>query len=399
MDISFSPEDEQFRNDVVDFLEDAWPQSLREQSHYRGGIDYTRDNYIPWHKKLNEKGWAAPAWPREYGGTGWSPSQRYIFDMEIARAGAFQIIPFNIIMVGPIIYTFGSEEQKQRFLPPTLACDIWWCQGYSEPGAGSDLANVKTRAVRDGDEYIVNGSKTWTTLAQFADWIFCLVRTDPDAKQQQGISFLLIDMQTPGVTVRPIVTLGGDHEVNEVFFDNVRVPLENLIGEENRGWTYAKFLLTHERSGIAPAHVSRRNLETLKALAMDESYRRSGRLLIDDPAIKSEIAELEMEIWAQEYTELRGLANEMSGDGPGAESSITKIRGTEIQQRVSRLAVRMAGVHALPFQKDRGHNEYISGPEESKTATAQYFNLRKTSIYGGTNEIQRNIIAKAILGL
>ena len=399
MDISFSPKDERFKEEVVEFLEAAWPQSVHGHFPYGRGLEYSRDNYLPWHKKLHEKGWAAPAWPKEYGGTGWTPAQRYIFDMELARVGAFPVIPFNITMVGPVIYTFGSDEQKKRFLPPTLAADIWWCQGYSEPGAGSDLANVKTRAIRDGDDYIVNGSKIWTTLAQYADWIFCLVRTDPNAKQQKGISFLLIDMKTPGVTVRPIITLGGQHEVNEVFFDNVRVPAGNLIGEENRGWTYAKFLLTHERSGIAPAHISRRNLESLKEMATDEAYRRAGRLLIDDPTIKLEIAEIEAELWALEYTELRGLASEMSGKGPGAESSITKVRGTEIQQRITHLASRLAGPHAMPFQRNLGHNEYVSGPEQLATATAQYFNFRKASIYGGTNEIQRNIIAKGILGL
>ncbi len=394
MDLTFSKADEDFRRTVKDFLDENWPEENRN-----GNLEFTRENYIAWHKKLHAQGWAAPSWPKEYGGTDWTPTQRYIFNEEMAKAETFPSLAFNTSMVGPVIYTFGNDEQKERFLPATLSCDIWWCQGYSEPGSGSDLASLRTKAVRDGDHYIVNGSKTWTTLAQHADWIFCLVRTDQDVKKQEGISFILIDMKTPGITVRPIMTLGGDHEVNEVFLEDVKVPAENLIGEENRGWTYAKFLLTHERSNIAGVHNSRRNLERLKEIASDESLYAEGAALKDDDDFKRSVAQLEIDIMALEFTELRSLANEEAGKGPGAESSILKIRGTEIQQRITHLAVEVAGNYALPFQRELGHNEHPAGPSHSVHAAAKYFNYRKTSIYGGTNEIQRNIIAKAVLGL
>ena len=385
MNIEFSEHDEAFRQEVIDFLDKEWPAEQR-------GNGFTKETYLPWHKKLHAKGWVAPAWPAKYGGTDWTPAQRYIFDVEMAKAETFPSLAFNISMVGPVIYTFGSEAQKERFLPPTLSLDTWWCQGYSEPGSGSDLASLKTRAVREGDDYIVNGSKTWTTLAQYADWIFCLVRTDPNVKKQDGISFLLIDMKTPGITVRPIITLGGDHEVNEVFFDDVRVPYENLIGEENKGWTYAKFLLSHERANIAQVHASRRNIEKLKNLADDEG-------LMAQDAFARKVAELEIDLMALEFTELRALAAEMAGRSAGAEASILKIRGTEIQQRVTHMAVQIAGQYAMPFQRELGHNESPAGPDWAVETSASYFNGRKTSIYGGSNEIQRNIIAKAVLGL
>lgn len=390
MDLNFSEKDEAFRQEVKDFLDKEWPEDKRGNAS-EPTID-TRESYIAWHKKVHAKGWAAPSWPVKYGGTGWTAAQKYIYQEEMAKAEAPLSLPFNIAMVGPVIYTFGNEEQKKRFLPPTLSLDTWWCQGYSEPGSGSDLASLKTRAVRDGDHYIVNGSKTWTTLAQLADWIFCLVRTDPDAKKQQGISFLLIDMKTPGVTVRPIITLGGDHEVNEVFFDDVKVPVENRIGEENMGWTYAKFLLSHERANIAAVHQSRRNIERLKTNAAKEG-------LDTDETFMRKIAELEIDLMALEFTELRALAAEMAGKQAGAESSILKIRGTEIQQRITHLAVEIAGQYAMPFQRTLGHNEIPAGPDHAVHASAKYFNFRKASIYGGTNEIQRNIIAKAVLGL
>ncbi len=396
MDLSFSEKDEAFRQEIIAFLDEAWPEEKRGKAREAGNF---REEYLAWHKKLHARGWAAPAWPVEYGGTDWTPTQRYIFNEEMAKAETFPSLAFNTSMVGPVIYTFGSAEQKERFLPPTLSCDIWWCQGYSEPGSGSDLASLRTKATRDGDHYIVNGSKTWTTLAQFADWIFCLVRTDPDAKKQEGISFLLIDMKTPGITVRPIITLGGDHEVNEVFFEDVRVPAENLIGEENKGWTYAKFLLMHERSGIAGVHQSRRKLQRLKEVAANEDLYGPGAALINDADFMGKVAEIEIDLTALEFTELRSLANEEAGKGPGPESSILKIRGTELQQRISHLAVEAAGSYALPFQRDLGHNEIPAGPDHAVHAAAGYFNGRKTSIYGGTNEIQRNIIAKAVLGL
>lgn len=393
MDLEFTEQDESFRAEVSEFLDANWPEENRG-----GYVEINRDTYLPWHRKLFERGWIAPAWPKEYGGTGWTPTQKYIFDQEMSKADAFPPIAFNINMVGPVIYTFGSKEQKERFLPPTLNGDIWWCQGYSEPGSGSDLASLRTKAVRDGADYIVNGSKTWTTLAQHADWIFCLVRTDADVKKQEGISFLLIDMKSPGITVRPIITLGGDHEVNEVFFDDVRVPAENLIGEENKGWTYAKFLLTHERSNIAGVHRSWRGVQKLKKLA-GETGGNGAPSLKDDPYFMRKLAELEIDLTALEFLDLRTLASEEAGKGPGAQSSFLKIRGSEIQQRLTKLAVEAAGHYALPFQRELGHNEPLMGPDSAVHAAAKYFNYRKTTIYGGSNEIQRNIIAKAILGL
>ena len=394
MDLAFSDNDEAFRQEVIAFLDEAWPEENRGHK-----TEFTKENYIAWHKKLHARGWAAPSWPVEHGGTGWTPTQRYIFDQEMAKAETFPSLAFNTSMIGPVLYTFGSDEQKQKFLPATLACDIWWCQGYSEPGSGSDLASLRTKAVRDGDHYIVNGSKTWTTLAQHADWIFCLVRTDPDVKKQEGISFLLIDMNTPGVTVRPIITLGGDHEVNEVFLEDVKVPAENLVGQENAGWSIAKFLLLHERSNIAAVHQSKRYLKRLKEIANDENLYGAAPKLGDDADFIRKVSEIEIDLTALEFTELRALANEEAGKGPGAESSILKIRGTELQQRISHLAVEVAGYYAMPFQRNLGHNEHPAGPETAVHAAARYFNGRKTSIYGGTNEIQRNIIAKAILGL
>ena len=395
MDLAFTEENEKFRQEIRDFLDENWPEEKRT-----GEVtEFGRDEYIAWHKKLADKGWVAPSWPKEYGGPGWTPTQKYIFAEEMAKAETFNVLPFNIGMVGPVIYTFGNEEQKKRFLPPTLNCDIWWCQGYSEPGSGSDLASLRTKAVREGDHYIVNGSKTWTTLAQHADWIFCLVKTDTEAKAQEGISFLLIDMKTPGITVRPIITMGGDHEVNEVFLEDVKVPVENLIGRENKGWTYAKFLLMHERSGIAGTHVCKKALSRLREVASDKSFFGEAPVLMDDAEFRRKVSDIEMDLMALEYTELRALAGEEAGKGPGAESSILKIRGTEIQQRISHLAVEVAGYYAMPFQRELTGNETPSGPEHTVHAAAGYFNKRKTSIYGGSNEIQRNIIAKAILGL
>ena len=393
MDLAFTEKDEAFRAEVRAFFDREWPEENR------GGYKLTRETYLPWHKTLYEQGWVAPSWPEEYGGTGWTPTQKYIFNQEMARAEAPPSLAFNISMVGPVIYTFGNDAQKERFLTPTLNGDIWWCQGYSEPGSGSDLASLRTKAVRDGDHYIVNGSKTWTTLAQHADWIFCLVRTNSDVKAQEGISFLLIDMKTPGISVRPIITLGGDHEVNEVFLEDVKVPAENLIGEENMGWTYAKFLLVHERSGIAAVNQSRMALDKIKAIAGDQNLHGDAPKLIDDPDFIRKVSEIEIDLMALEYTELRALSDEESGKPIGASSSIMKIRGTELQQRISHLAVETAGYYAMPYQRALGHNEFPAGPDHTVHAAAGYFNKRKTSIYGGTNEIQRNIIAKAILGL
>jgi alkylation response protein AidB-like acyl-CoA dehydrogenase len=393
MDVSFSPEEEAFRQEVRTFIERNFTPDMRDAM---GEDVRSKDSYLAWHKVLYKQGWVAPHWPKQYGGTGWNVTQRYIFNEESARAETTPILPFGVSMVGPVIFTFGNDEQKKKYLPRILSGEDWWCQGYSEPGSGSDLASLRTRAVREGDHYIVNGQKTWTTLAQYADWIFCLVRTDPNAKQQEGISFLLIDMKTPGITVKPIIVLDGAHEVNEVFFDNVKVPVENRIGEENKGWTYAKFLLVNERSGIAGVARSKKAIERLKEIATAETL--DGKPLIQTDEFSNKIAELEIDLTALEYTELRTLAQESKGQMAGPESSILKIKGTEVQQRITELTLEAVGYYGYPDDRKLGDNEYI-GPDYAHGVAGRYFNMRKASIYGGSNEIQRNIIAKAVLGL
>jgi alkylation response protein AidB-like acyl-CoA dehydrogenase len=338
-----------------------------------------------------------PAWPVEYGGPGWTPTQRYIFSEEMARAETVPVLPFGINMVGPVIYTFGSQAQKDRFLPPILKGEEWWCQGYSEPGSGSDLASLKCKAERDGDHYVINGQKTWTTFAQHADWGFFLCRTKWDGKAQEGISFILVDMRSPGITVRPIITIDGGHEVNEVWLENVRVPVENLVGQENMGWTYAKFLLAHERSGIAGVARSKRGVDKLKALARSETV--DGAPLLADGDFQRDVAQLEIDLTSLEITELRTLAREQAGKGPGPESSLLKIKGTEIQQRITELAMQAVGAYAQPYARGFEGDNASVGPDHAHWTAPNYFNMRKTSIYGGSNEIQRNIIAKMVLGL
>jgi len=397
MDLNFTAEEIAFRDEVRAFIEENYPKHLRGKNIMRE--DLSKEDFLAWHKILGKKGWSAPAWPVEYGGTGWSATQRYIWLEENARAETIPPLPFGVSMVGPVIYTFGTPEQKQRFLPGILSGDVWWCQGYSEPGAGSDLASLKTKAVREGDHYIVNGQKTWTTLGQYADWGFFLVRTDPNAKQQEGISFLLIDMKSPGVSVRPIKLIDGGYEVNDVFLDNVKVPVDQRIYEENKGWTCAKFLLAHERSGIAGVARSKRNVEKLKAIAKAE-IGDDGKPLIEGEDFQRKLAELEIDLSALEMTELRVLARESAGRGPGPESSLLKIKGTEIQQRLTELTLEAVGNYALPYTRELpGGNEFAIGPDYARSAAPIYFNWRKASIYGGSNEIQRNIIAKMVLGL
>ncbi|HEX2800863.1 MAG TPA: acyl-CoA dehydrogenase family protein [Phenylobacterium sp.] len=400
MNLDFSPEENAFREEVRAFIRDNYPADLRAAQD--AGVRLTKDQYLAWHRVLAKKGWVAPSWPVEFGGTGWTPTQKYIWSEELARADALPVLPYGVSMLAPVLYTFGTAEQKAKFLPGIYSGDVWWCQGYSEPGAGSDLASLKTKAERvtadDGKEYyIVNGQKTWTTLGQFADWGFFLVRTDPEAKPQAGISFLLIDMTSPGVSVRPIITLEGGHEVNDVFLDNVKVPVENRIYEENKGWTCAKALLAHERSGIAGVARSKRGLEKLRSMATSERSDAGGSLL-SDAFFRRKVAELEIDLTALEFTELRTLAGESSGKGPGPESSILKIKGTEIQQRLQELALEAAGHYGAPFLHGLGHNAQI-GPDYAVDVAGAMFNGRKTSIYGGSNEIQRNIIAKLVLGL
>jgi alkylation response protein AidB-like acyl-CoA dehydrogenase len=397
MQLEFSPAEIAFQQEVRTFIAENYPENLR--SVQDEGHDLSKEDFLSWHRILAKKGWIAPAWPVEYGGTGWTATERFIWSEELAAADCVGTMPFGLSMVGPVIYTFGTPEQKAKFLPGILSGDDWWCQGYSEPGAGSDLASLRTKAARDGDHYVVNGQKTWTTMAQHADWGFFLVRTDSDAKAQEGISFLLIDMKSPGVTVRPIITLGGEHEVNEVWLEDVRVPVENRVYEENKGWTCAKFLLAHERTGIAAVARSKRGVEKIKAIARTE--QDGDRPLIANPFFKRKISELEIDLTALEFTELRSLAGEATGKGPGPESSLLKIKGSEIQQRISELALEAVGHYGAPYFRGfgEGDNEHPIGPDYAHRAAPTYFNTRKTTIYGGSNEIQRNIIAKMVLGI
>jgi len=403
MDLDLLPEHVAFRAEVRDWIEANFPKEVCEKQ--RAGEPLTKEDILSWHRILYKKGWLTPSWPTQYGGTGWDPVRRYIFSEELARANTTPP-SFGLGMIGPVLYTFGSDKQKEELLKPTLAGDIWWCQGYSEPGAGSDLASLTTRAERftddDGREYYrVNGQKTWTTQGHFADWGFFLVRTDPTAKKQEGITFLLIDMKTPGVTVRPIITIEGGHEVNDTFLEDVIVPVENRIGEENKGWTVAKYLLGHERTGIAGVARSKRGIERLREIAAG-ALSDAGEPLIDDPDFRRKVAELEIDLAALEYTELRTLAGESSGKGPGPEASLLKVKGTEVGQRLTELTLEAAGVYGPPnyrgFPKEGGNLAPIA-EEWAYKAAPTYFNMRKTSIFGGSNEIQRNIMAKAVLGL
>ncbi|SPB18908.1 acyl-CoA dehydrogenase domain-containing protein [Caballeronia novacaledonica] len=392
MDLKFTAEEEAFRTEVLDFLRTSLPGDIAQKA--RTGTRLTRDDMAQWHAILNAKGWLANHWPKEYGGPGWNAVQKFIFENECAIAGAPRIVPFGVNMLGPVLIKYGSEAQKRRWLPRILDGSDWWCQGYSEPGAGSDLASVRTTAVRtieNGEPYyIVNGQKTWTTLAHYANMIFCLVRTAQDTRKQEGISFLLIDMNTPGVEVRPIITLDGEHEVNEVFFTDVRVPAANIVGEENKGWTYAKYLLTYERTNIAGVGFSVAALGRLKAAA--STLQSNGRALIDDPMFAARLARVEIDLENMKTTNLRVLAAVAGGGAPGAESSMLKIRGTEIRQEISSLMRRAMGPYAQQFIEDHGD-------DEASNAAAQYFNNRKLSIFGGSNEIQKNIISKMMLGL
>ncbi|KQZ73819.1 pimeloyl-CoA dehydrogenase large subunit [Sphingopyxis sp. Root214] len=398
MDLQFSREDETFREEVRAFLQDNLPPRLSEK--VRTGKRLTKQDMEEWHAILNGRGWLANHWPAEYGGTGWSVTQKYIFEVEVALANAPRIVPFGVSMLGPVLIKYGSEEQKRYWLPRILDGSDWWCQGYSEPGAGSDLASVKTTAVRDGDHYIVNGQKTWTTLGQYANMIFCLVRTSSSGKRQEGISFLLVDMATPGIEIRPITLLDGEQEVNEVFFTDVRVPVANLVGEENKGWTYAKFLLTYERTNIAGVGGSMAAFEQLRQIA--ETQRKGGLPLAEDPLFAARLARLEIELENMKTTNLRVVAAAGHGAAPVAESSMLKIRGTEIRQEIDALARRALGPYAQPFVAEaleEGFNGEPVGPGYAASVTPRYLNDRKLSIFGGSNEVQREIITKAILEL
>ncbi|MEA3139170.1 MAG: hypothetical protein QOK23_1339 [Gammaproteobacteria bacterium] len=403
MDLKYSPEEEDFRAEVRAFFDAELPADIR--SKLQLGRRISKDDMVRWQKILFRKGWGAVNWPSAFGGTGWNIVQQHIFEEERADACAPPQNPFSLKMLAPVMQTFGNAAQQEYFLPRILSGEDWWCQGYSEPGSGSDLASLRTSAVRQGDHYIVNGQKTWNTLGQFADWIFCLVRTSTEGRPQQGISFLLIDMKSPGVAVRPIIMLDGEHEINDIFFDNVKVPVENLIGEENKGWTYAKFLLTHERSGNAGIGNCKRALKKLKQIAAEQMS--NGRPLIEDSRFRDRIAQVEMELMALEITNLRVLsatANEQRGLGP--EVSVLKIKGSEIIQQLAELKMHALGHDALPYVREALDMDWAADPllgehyrSYAPPITGQYFNQRKTTIYAGSTEIQKNIISQMILGL
>jgi pimeloyl-CoA dehydrogenase large subunit len=400
MDLRFTDEENAFRKEVRSFMQTAIPQEIRRK--LADGREVEREEVVRCQRILNAKGWAVPRWPLEWGGQRWTPIQHYIFLEEMQVHSVPQPLQFNCDMVGPVIARFGSQEQKAHFLPRAANLDDWWCQGFSEPGAGSDLASLRTRAVRQGDHYVVSGQKTWTTLAQHADWIFCLVRTDATAKKQEGISFLLIDMKSRGVVVRPIITVDGRHEVNEVFFDDVKVPLGNLVGEENKGWDYAKFLLGHERIGIARIGVTKQRLARVKRIA--KATPAGEGTVWDSPAFRARHALAEVELKALEITQLR-LVSQMThsaGAGNNATASMLKIKGSELQQTATELLVEAAGPHGIDFMDrhdEEGSNDPLAELEWASLATQNYFNYRKVTIFGGSNEIQRNIIAKTLLGL
>jgi alkylation response protein AidB-like acyl-CoA dehydrogenase len=400
MDLAFTPEEQQFREDIRSWVGANLPAEIAHKVH--NALHLTRDDMQNWAKILGKKGWLGHGWPKEFGGPGWNSVQKHLFEEECALAGAPRVVPFGPVMVAPVIMAFGTPEQQQRFLPGIASGDVWWSQGYSEPGSGSDLASVKCRAERQGNNYLVNGQKTWTTLGQYGEWIFCLVRTSTEGKPQTGISFLLIDMKSPGVTVRPIVLLDGEAEVNEVFFDDVVVPAENLIGEENKGWTYAKHLLSHERTNIADVNRAKRELERLKRIAKTEG-------VWDDTRFRDEIAKLEVDVVALEMMVLRVLAAEKSGKNSLDIAGLLKIRGSEIQQRYAELMMLAAGPFSLPLIREAMEagwqgdatagalGGFPGGVVANAPLASTYFNMRKTTIYGGSNEVQRNIVAQTVL--
>lgn len=395
MDLNFTDQERAFQSEVQTFLADNLPDDIAAKVRLGDGL--TKDMMDLWHSILNAKGWLATTWTKAFGGPGWTPVQKHIFEEECCRAYAPRIVPFGLNMLGPVLQKFGTAEQQESILPRILSGEDWWCQGYSEPGAGSDLASLKTRAIREGDEYIINGQKTWTTLGQHANKIFCLVRTSSEGKPQEGISFVLVDLDTPGIDMRPIRLIEGGHEVNEVFFTDVRVPISNLVGEENKGWTIAKFLLSHERTGIAGVGFSMQALEEVKVLA--HTIRRGAKRLIDDPLFAARLAKVEIDLEAMKITNLRMLFQAQKQGAPGPETSMLKIKGTVINQELRDLARRALGPLAAPFPGHVSDGNILFGPADTAFNAARYFNNRKTSIFGGSNEIQRNILTKTMLEL
>ena len=401
MDLRFTPEEQAFREEVRAFIRDNLPKDIRQRMYL--GDRASKEDIVAWQRILNRKGWATYSWPREYGGPGWTPIQKMIFLEENLLAPAPELSGFNITMIGPVLIQFGNESQKKKYLARAANLDDWWCQGFSEPGAGSDLASLKTAARRDGDHYVVNGQKIWTSTAHMADWVFLLVRTNPNArKRQEGISFILVDMKTPGITVRPIISIDGAHHLNEVFFDDVRVPVENLVYEENKGWDVAKFLLGNERVGIARIGKSKERLRF--AIEHARGMRSGGRKLIEDRAFRERVAQLEVDVKALEITQNRvvSAASKQQDGKPDPLSSALKIKGSELQQLTTELAMDVGGPLSMPFWHKSGEapsNEPELGPDWASEATAAYLFLRAASIYGGSNEIQKNILTKAVLGL
>ncbi|MGB2407732.1 MAG: acyl-CoA dehydrogenase family protein [Paracoccaceae bacterium] len=395
MDLNFSDQERAFQSEVQTFLAENLPDDIAAKVRLGDGL--TKDMMDLWHSILNAKGWLATTWPKAFGGPGWTPVQKHIFEEECCRAYAPRIVPFGLNMLGPVLQKFGTAEQQESILPRILSGEDWWCQGYSEPGAGSDLASLKTRAIREGDAYIINGQKTWTTLGQHANKIFCLVRTSSEGKPQEGISFVLVDLDTPGIEMRPIRLIEGGHEVNEVFFTDVRVPVSNLVGQENKGWTIAKFLLSHERTGIAGVGFSMQALEEVKLLA--HTIRRGAKRLIDDPLFAARLAKVEIDLEAMKITNLRMLFQAQKQGAPGPETSMLKIKGTVINQELRDLARRALGPLAAPFPGHVTDGNILFGPADTAFNAARYFNNRKTSIFGGSNEIQRNILTKTMLEL
>ncbi len=396
MDLAFSPEDEAFRLEVRDFFQNRYPKDILDK--LQRGQTLQKDDHVRSEKALNDQGWVAVNWPVEYGGTGWTVTQKYIFDEELQRAGAPSVVPMGLLYVAPVIYTFGSEEQKKRFLPDILSSDVFWAQGYSEPEAGSDLASLRTKAELEGDHYIVNGTKIWTSQAHYADWIFCLVRTDDSGKPQEGITFLCMDMQTPGIRVEPIITIDGGHHLNQVVFEDVRVPVENRIGEAGMGWTYAKYLLTHERTSYA--HVARKKMDIARLRNLARTIDASGGTLAEDPLFMGKVVEAEVQLASLEMTALRALSSLSAGDAPGNESSVLKIMATEQAQNITELFLELGGYYSAQFIADRSRPDWNSNtgiPDFCAPSTAAYFFNRAQTIYGGSTEVQKNVIAKQVL--
>jgi len=404
MDLAFSADERAFQQEVRDWITANMPPEVAEESRRSRSSHVSKERLLQWQKKLAAKGWLCPNWPKEHGGTGWNSTQKFIFEMEMARADSPYLSSFSLKMVAPVLMKYGSEAQKKRFLPKIAAAEELWCQGYSEPGSGSDLASLRTKAERQGDHYVVNGQKIWTTNAHWADWMFCLVRTSNEGKRQEGISFLLIDMKTPGIKIDPIYLVDGTrtpmrHEVNQVFFTDVHVPVENRVGEENKGWTYAKYLLEFERGGQAHGPRLRKAFRHLKELA--HTQLDGGEPLSENPKWREQMAALEMELDAVEMNELMFYSSLKSGQNPGTQASIVKMRGTEVGQRITELAVEAVGWYGAPFTELRNYDSNVVpvGGGYVDDVAPRYFNQRKTTIYGGSSEVQRNVLAKAMLGL